>query len=151
MQIFNSRNLSTYIEVDISSAQILAMGTTPIELLPPQGEDKYCMVSDLIIEETGGSVGYSFTGMYMALNNSDGDFTTTMQQLSSGENEKRVFRLGALFLNSFLNNRDVTRPWQYVSSAINSGLYLTTDTEDDPTLGNGTVKVKIWYTVRTFG
>jgi len=141
----------TYLEVDISSAQILSMGTTPIELIAPQGADKYCMVSDLIIEETGGSVGYDFTGLNMALNNNDGDFTTAMQQLSSGENEKRVFRLGALFLSSYLNNGTTDQPWLYVSSAINSGLYLTTDTEADPTSGNGTMKVKIWYTVRTFG
>jgi len=46
--------------VDITPAQILALDTTPIELVPPQGEGKAIVVLSASIKMTFNSVAYNF-------------------------------------------------------------------------------------------
>jgi hypothetical protein len=134
-QIFNSRNLSTYIEVDISSAQILAMGTTPIELLPTPGPGKY-LDWKLDWELDYGTADYACSGnMKIGANAVVGISLVTerndaVSQLNShGLVDSNGQSLGSVNLNT---NLEVS-----ATTAV--------------TLGDSTVKVKIWYIIRTFG
>jgi len=88
----------------------------------------------------------------MSLTNSEGDFNMSMSGAEAGENEKRVFRINSFFHNNFLQPYLIgSEAWHYMSSAINSGLYLSTDTSENPTTGNGTLRVKIYHKTITFG
>ncbi len=53
--------------VDITPAQILALDTTPIEIVPPQGEGKAIVVLSASIKMTFNSVAYNFDDDYLGL------------------------------------------------------------------------------------
>jgi len=125
--------------VNISSAQILSMGTTPIELLPAPGENKY-YEGYIIVEWNHGTVNYDFFSTFLVCYGGMTAYTF-------------------IDVTQLLNNQDLvfksTNGNQFDGSSygtlLNYGVYMTTDDANDPTDGNGIGRVKIYHKTITFG
>lgn len=127
-----------YTEVSISSAQIKAMGTTPIELLPAPGAGSYLEIDKCILEYTAGATAYVFG---IASN-----FGVRLGGSTVGS-EYGVGTLGNTSDNIMIFSTSHS-PSTYLE---NRSLVITNEDSDDPTLGDGTILAKIWYKVRTLG
>ena len=143
----------TYLEVDIlmgvaGVSGILGMGTVPIELLPTPGVGKYYEWRG-IAEYTHVTTGYTVTDDVVGIlgSNSYGG------QLMHGIIEGNSSRLNEFASNGPVDNDSSSGTLYYGSQfrETNESLIITMLNGTDPTLGDGTLKVKIWYTVRTFG
>lgn len=128
--------------VNITSAQILAMGSTPIELLPAPGVGKYYDIERIFIEYSLNTTPYTWgTSSFLRLRPYDKRIYTF-----SSDGEIAIFKdyltaeadgvLGITIQQNEYLNHNVT---------------LRTDDASDPTLGDGTLRAIITYTVRTFG
>jgi hypothetical protein len=128
-----------YIEVNVTSADILDSNTTPFELLPAPGVGKY-YDAKFIVEYDYNTTQYNVGGINLTF-------------IYDGTNY--VYQVCKL---DTLNNDTVLFPRIEIGSSIyavggmnlNSPLYLYTENAD-PTTGNGTMLFKIWYTIRTVG
>ena len=123
-----------YSAVTITSGQMLSIGSTPIEILPAPGASKYYDFK-VYFEYIFNTTPYTVTGQLQLIDN------TT----------KRVTNL--FDINGQLTDRvlvsDINSQNQFLS--INSNLELTTSNGSDPTLGDGTLKIKIFYNIVDFG
>ena len=131
--------------VNISSAQILAMGTTPIELLPAAGVGKYYDIDKIIFEVDGNTIDYTYSTLTsIALRGAligeifpasilERSFSNVFIQLSNN----------ALY-NSGVYNYTEDRE-------LNLALTLTTDDSENPILGNGILRIKIYHKTIIFG
>lgn len=121
-----------YIEVDINSAEILDIGTTPIELLPAPGVGKY-YEHVISLEYTYNTSTYTplrleiVCGGVVAI--TDGGF------LGALENRATV-----------ISNSNIGE-----SISLNTNVILRGEGSSNPTNGDGTLKVKIWYRIVNFG
>ncbi len=129
----------TYTEVAISSAQILAMGNVPVELLPQPGANKYYDIDKIILEFKDNGTPFS-TGANSLINIEPNYSKAAIDILNSGENSMAILKTsmnentgGVYTLNTFLNEA------------------ITMSTQEDMIDGNGTILAKIRYKVRTFG
>ena len=129
--------------VNISSAQILAMGTTPIELLPAAGAYKYYDVEKIILEYTNNTTAYSLVDDFLRVTYSTLGYSIDKQVITAG--------VDALCIADSTYGISVGN--QLFSQALlpNASIELTTDNSANPTLGDGTLRVIITYTTRTFG
>lgn len=138
----------TYTEVVVTDTEIKTMGSSPVTLLAAPGANKYYEYYGFI-EYTAGATAYTFAndniiigdddtyaGDYIALNliNSTIDHTAGFNSFAKGQ------ELG------YAGGPHVGYPVK-----INKALKLFTYNATDPTLGDGTFLVKIWYKVKTFG
>lgn len=131
--------------ISITSAEILTMGSNPIELLPNPGTGKYYEVDKIIIEFTPGNTTYETTGK---------------PQVQTGTGlvmaDYNDFLITAS-INQFSLNKDLSEKsvgYSYLETypdELNQAWTLTTHNGHNPTLGNGTMRVLIDYTIRTFG
>ena len=134
--------------VNISSSQILNMGSSPIELLPPPGAGKYYYFNSIFVEYTHMSVPYTLTAnlyfgtdyqfpliTHYMLNNSFNSFITVYQS--------------SLYVDDISGTSGiiVLSP----SPLANNPLTLTTWDNSNPTEGNGTLRLKIYHKTITFG
>lgn len=141
-----SSSTTTTTTINISSAQILAMGTTPIELLPAPGANKYYDVEKVILEYTEGDTTYNLNGIdYLKINDSSnyGAIPIVAGMLNEGSSSYSI-----LSGRNFLGQID---PEQAAYILVNSNVQITTTNGNNPTLGDGTLRAIITYTVRTFG
>lgn len=127
--------------VNISSAQALAMYTTPVLIIPAQGAHKTIFVHDAFVEYAYGGVAYA---------NGSG---FNLQYTSAGSDA------GIVFFNSTVNPNGVSSsvgggpavpfaPFTPVTDYVNQGVYAST-TISNFTSGNGTFRVTIFYTIVT--
>ena len=142
-------NVDTYLEVDISKEQILAMASE-IEILPALPANSYYTFSNVIIEYTAGATPYTFTSDWLYLWSAQVDeFPLVASSMLASANNQAV-ELG----NSGGAILQVALSWTEAQArdmtSIDS-LRLSSFNGSNPTLGDGTMKVKLWYTVRTFG
>jgi hypothetical protein len=134
--------------VNISSAQILAMGSTPIELLPVAGANAYYDIDKVIIENVFNTTGYTITNDEVVLQiNSNARF---LRQILGGSNAWFVIRdlNGTEGVVSASVGADITPAY---GEGLNKGLTINTYNATDPTLGDGTLRVKIYHKTITFG
>ena len=127
--------------VSLTSANILALGTTPYQLLAAPGAGKYYEISKLTFEYKHITTAYTLADPYL-----------TVTGGYNGNIEKSIITTSV--------NNVAKAAGNYVSTdgAINYGLnpsmnaqvLLTTSAATDPTLGLGTMKVKITYKIVTF-
>ena len=137
-----------YIEVNITSAQILTLGSTPVSILSTPGANKYyeyygeaeythvstayTLANDLlgVLGENTYSGGLIHPGLINSARNQVSQFTSSgpVDGTTSGDE----------YYGSF-------------AKQPNEGVVLATLNGTEPTLGDGTILVKIWYKVRTFG
>lgn len=142
-EVANPYPAPTVATVDITSAQILAMGTTPIELLPAPGVNKYYDIEKIILEYTHVSTAYTSTETTLIYSGCSVtpvhiDFLT---QISNAVVESSN---GGVLTS--VDSTSLSYPY-----ALNQSLTLGTFNASDPTLGNGTLRAIITYTTRTFG
>jgi hypothetical protein len=132
--------------VNISSAQILAMGSSPIELLPALTGNDYYVFSHAIFEYTHNTTAYSGTFDYIYAYQNIDIFNVGAGIIKTGENMiaqavKTLYQVDATFTYSGIQN--------IVSSQ--AALNMTTWNVTNPTLGDGTLRVKIYHKTITFG
>lgn len=134
--------------IEISSAQILSMGSNPIELLPSPGVGKYILI-DLLIFESIGVLGintdYFLPGDKLYIS---GPITASLQSTilqPTGVSEGRLISV----INGSSATIDVAQEVLYIRelASLNTSLQLSTDNSTDPTLGDCTMKAKIWYSI----
>lgn len=142
-EVANPYPAPTTVEVDITSAQILAMGTTPIELLPAAGTNKYYDVEKIILEYTNNTTAYSLVDDFLRVTYSTLGYSIDKQVITAG--------MDTLCIADSTYSISVGN--QLFSQALlpNASIELTTDNSANPTLGDGTLRVIITYTTRTFG
>lgn len=142
-EVANPYPAPTVATVDITSAQILAMGTTPIELLPAPGAGMYYDVEKVVLEYTA-STQYTTTSRIAF----DGALTAFVNTpLSSATN--RIVNVSTNSVEKFtVYGEDM---WSFYNLPINRELALRAIGGVNPTGGDGTLRAIITYTVRTFG
>jgi hypothetical protein len=130
--------------VNISSAQILAMGTTPIELLPAPGVDKYYDIDKIILEYTHVTTVYTLAGdRNINIFGNFGSYLTDIYSsiLSSNYNSACIVELGNY-------SSDIASAGGYQALNDNIQMYIS---GGNPTGGDGTLRVKIYHKTITFG
>ena len=136
--------------VNISSSQILNMGTTPIELLPAPGVNKYYEY-DMILEANPGNPesNYDVTGCFFKILES---YIDPKLIEASGAGSKVICRLSSIH-ETFENNRiyktGISVDW--FQGAIKLICFGVGEESVTPTGGNGTMRAIIKYKIRTFG
>ena len=116
----------------LSSAQILALNTTPIEVVSAQGAGTVIVVQSIVYK-------YNF-------NTTDYSTQTSLQATYTGETP--VMQSVANILNAGV---DLIKGWgagTIIEMKDNTGISIETPTAD-PTLGDGTVDVYITYEILT--
>ena len=151
-EFFSTEGISPMLEkvVDITSEDLLTMGTNPIELLPAPDINKYYHINKFIFECSQVTTPYTLSDLpcvYIegfAINLPTDLLTTGMGNgnvafvLNSNSN---ISKTPADYYNSI--------PMQFAVGG--SSVTLGTYGETDPVDGDGTLRVKIYYTIRTFG
>jgi hypothetical protein len=120
----------TELATDISSAELLALNASPIEILPAPGIGKYYEYKARL-EYLFGNTAYTTSGggaPYLAQGAKDCYFDKTLL-----EQEADGVSFGTF----------------YAYGLTNTALTLTADS--DPTVGDGTARLVITYTTRTIG
>lgn len=131
--------------VNISSAQILAMHTTPVQLLPSLSANQYYDIEKMIIEYLAGNTPYTCAGnVFLILNSNNVAFVDNgiIQMASNTAVFVDLFNKG---INSFLGTDYVFNNGEYDPEGA---VYINSQQN---TLGDGTMRAIITYTVRTFG
>jgi len=128
--------------VNISSAQILAMGTTPIELLPAAGANKYYDIEKVILEYTFNTTAY--TGDLILGVGSPVFMYLEQGSLNSGANWVSV-------MNPMSSALDLTNEVAFAYTSQTNSILQLERWSGSIADGDGTLRVIITYTLRTFG
>jgi hypothetical protein len=147
----NLTNINNFVTtaITLSSIQILSLGGT-VQLLPPPGLNKYYVIDNVIMEYTYGTIPYVFPSslaFYL-----DGCFDSYIDRTLLTSSSNTVCTISGNLRNTYQvgsgsgsvlvrTNRDV----------LNSNLIIGTQNNDNPTSGNGTLRIKITYKITTFG
>ena len=135
--------------VEVSSAQILAMGTTPIELLAAPGAGKYFDIDKVIIEYLHNGTAYTVPSsptFYL-----DGAFDAYIDKIILTSASNSVATVNANSRNTItVGSGSGSVKIVYNRDILNSNLIMGTTNGDNPTLGNGTIRVKIYSKTVTF-
>jgi hypothetical protein len=136
--------------VNISSSQILNMGTTPIELLPAAGVNKYYDIENIILEYIPNTISYNTTSGFVRLYY--GNLNAAISSKIVGSDNRYI----ALITD--LKNRSNVSDDTFIPEAVDilyggeaDGILALTSDNGNPTNGNGTMRAIIKYKVRTFG
>lgn len=137
--------------VNISSAQILAMGTTPIELLPAAGAGKYYEIEKVRFEYTHNTTNYTITDDTpgIIITDSLGYASKAIDQYFFGYENTYIVWDGEFetFNNQIPNTAGISMSMR----PLNSDLILSLPAGATIADGDGTLQVIITYTTRTFG
>jgi hypothetical protein len=145
-------SMSGYTEtiVNISSSQILNMGTTPIELLPAAGVNKYYDIENIILEYIPNTISYNTTSGFVRLYY--GNLNAAISSKIVGSDNRYI----ALITD--LKNRSNVSDDTFIPEAVDilyggeaDGILALTSDNGNPTDGNGTMRAIIKYKVKTFG
>lgn len=137
----------TEIVVELTSAQILTLGT-PIEILSAPGANKYYIIDRMQLEYTFNSVAYVFPASQTFYFDGCFDAYVTRTILTGATTSVCVLRANlrnTITVGSgsgsvqVITNRDV----------LNSNLVIGTPNGDNPTNGDGTLRIKIYYKIET--
>lgn len=131
-------NAYTYIEVPITSAQILNMWDTAIDLLPTLASNQY-YIFDIVLEYTAGTTPYVNTDPW-GIYGSDIEYVEYSTVSLGATNE--VYRI---------SSSDQKFPDAANREFTGTSVKMYTNGSANPTAGDGTILAKIWYKVRTFG
>jgi hypothetical protein len=121
------------------------MGTNPIELLPAAGEGKYYDIEKIVFEYNNGTIPYTLAD----------DYIYTVIPLSTVDKQILTSNNNSYAVSSpRINGASNTEPYAFtypVVNTFNSKLELTTWYNNNPTDGDGTLRVKIYHKTITFG
>jgi len=122
---------------------ILGVGFTPIEILPQPGVNKYYVYKEIIIEYTYGTIQYSLSEPLIL-----GEFSIFPGLIQGVVNRVAIMQSSSFF-HTFLY------AGEYYGMAepkiLNNAFNLSTFDYNNPTLGDGSLKLKIKYRIDTFG
>ena len=131
--------------VNISSAQILAMGTTPIELLPAPGVGKYYDIDKITFEYTHNTTAYTYSSYLYVYGQTEYGVVTS---LITDPNDK----VWILRPNGTTPPVDGVENYSFgYGEQLNNSVTIGTWDASNPTLGDGTLRVKVYYKTITFG
>jgi len=133
--------------VNVSSTQILAMGTTPIELLPAPGVGKYYDNVKVILEYTHGTANYNLSSDLINVRSEENYKYIALCGIDSLQTVNKVTDL-------ILGGSDIDSGLGFVFGGTrvpNNRIVLDTYNNTNPTDGDGTLRAIITYTIRTFG
>jgi hypothetical protein len=133
----------SYTETSISSAQILAMGTTPIDLLPVLVNPLQYYEAKIIFEYTAGGDPYTFAA---DLTINAGGYIIRIDKTLITTTENHWLIISDMCVGTPSGSYTIRKPYDIAQS-----LQLTTSNSSDPADGDGTILAKIWYNVRIFG
>jgi hypothetical protein len=120
-----------YSAVTVTSAQTLTLNSVPVDILPAPGANKYYDFK-VYFEYYYGTTTYVSNTIYLI--DSTGIYVT------------KEFDIQVVGDSILISNMDSFANF----SPVNSNLQLTTPTTD-PTSGDGSLKIKIWYNIVDFG
>jgi len=126
------------VRVTVTSAQILALFTTPVELVPTPGPDRVVIGLDAVILLRAGVVPYTDGGGLLVVGHGQAaikEVTLT----SAGFWDSAMDALAHAAFETAIN-------WGVVSDLEDKPLVISNDTAN-PTLGTGTLEVTIFYVV----
>jgi hypothetical protein len=126
---------NTYIEIELSSADILDSHNTSIPVLPSPGAGNYYNIKDLIVEYNYNTAAY------------ETDLGEDTNFLLSSASKHAVTFNAELFQNTISDNY---KPNNYDASLENEDLVFT-NLGDPINSGDGTALIKIWYSVESVG
>lgn len=133
--------------INISSYQILNMGTSPIELLPQPGVNKYYDIEKIILEYTHNTTPYTYTlPIYVYI--IGGDWALLPQLFITQPTSKWV-KLTSWNTDTYNSGGSFSAVVR--GSGLNQSVTLNTWNNTNPTLGDGTLRVIITFTIRIFG
>ena len=127
--------------VNITSAEILTMGTTPIELLPALGGSKYYDIEKIIFEYSFITTPYALVDKIMVFG------TNTTYAIIKDNLITEPTNMQAVMSTPIIDPS--VSP--YFADPLNVSITLTIDNGTNPTDGDGTLRAIITYTVRSFG
>jgi hypothetical protein len=138
---------SAYTEtiVNISSAKILAMGSSPIELLPAAGVGNY-YEGYALFEYNYGTSGYTSAPIYITWNNA----YMVVPTIDSISNDF-IFQVDTKAMFSDLFDDSGTKYSMIIGQELNEGMTISTWDGSNPTIGDGTLLVKIYHKTIKFG
>lgn len=131
--------------VDITASQILNMGSVPIVLLPASGANKYYDIDKVIIEYTHKSTPYSLAESYLTINFEGATFGYIAKSFNKPNNSVVIVSKNSADIDT-VNGISVVP-----NIPLNRELWFNTFEGYDPTDGDGTFRVKIYYKTLTFG
>jgi hypothetical protein len=145
-------NTGLYTEVTIppgvaATSGILGMGSVSVTLISAPGAGKSIVVKRMTIEYIAGATGYSFaSGDLISLRNTNGDILAGIDNLIFGTANKTVtvYPTGAVTYNSF-------EAMIQSAETLNGAITLDTWGGENPINGDGSLRVKLWYEIETFG
>lgn len=136
-----------YTEIDISAAQLLNIGASPIPLLAQSPAGTYHEPIKWIVEYTHNGIVYNIAGI---------DYFN-IEEVSSSN----ITRIETGMFTMGINNVTIANPYglnvavglvvSNITVPLQTEYRLWTDSGLSPTLGNGTLKIKCWYIIRQFG
>ena len=132
--------------VTMDSGSILNMGSSPIELLPAPGAGKYYDIDKIVLEYIHNGIAYS-TAANLWIGGQK-YITIDKKLITTAQNQYLIIDTPNEFIDTTTLN-DLER--QGISGEFNLKLELTTYDYSNPTSGDGTMRVIITYTTRTFG
>jgi hypothetical protein len=127
--------------VDVPSEQILAMGTTPIVLLPAAGANAYYDIEKIIFEYSFIATPYALVGKIMVLGMNTTYAIIKDSLITEPTNMQAV-------MSTPIIDPSVS---PYFADPLNVFITLTIDNGNNPTDGDGTLRVKIYHKTITFG
>lgn len=144
----------TYTEVEVSSAEILALQSSPKSLLPVAGAGKYYDISQVILEYTHIATAYTTTAKDMLTVTDSNSYRESLIDAVLLEETENIAVIIDLKDNINFYNQATTTYFASKNTSgytvLNNDLILGYD-GTNPTLGDGTLLVKIWYKIKTFG
>lgn len=136
--------------VNISSTQILAMGTTPVELLPAAGVGKYYEWEGFV-EYSHVTTPYAVSSNDMLMFGYESEYSGCLiQTLLITQADSFAAKIGQ-FPQSNTSSSATLPDVELYRIPLNDRIILTSWNGVDPTLGDGTMRVIIKYKVKTFG
>jgi hypothetical protein len=120
------------------------MGTSPVTLLAAPGAGLYYDFDKIIAEYTHVSTPYTFVSAKVLVMQTAQVAYINQNLITNSANRVCIIEPTKYENYDAAINYHDTKP-------LNLGMQFTTDSGDDPINGNGTMEVKMWYTIRSFG
>lgn len=149
---FTVEDLKVYLEasewtetvINVSSAQILSMGSSPIQLLPSAGDSKY-YIFEGVLEFIGTGIGYSVSANKIRIY-----YNQSFNGAGCYFNKSFIESKGSSVI-PFTSIPNVGTDGIQNAIGFNSSIFLSTDDLSNPTSGTGTIRIVLRYKLKTFG
>ena len=134
----------TEVVINVSSAQILSMGSKPIQLLPNAGDSKY-YIFEGVLEFIGSNTSYSVSANKIRIY-----YVTSFYGAGCYFNKSFIESKGSSVI-PFTSIPNVGTDGIQNGIGFNSSIFLSTDDGSNPISGTGTIRIVLRDKVKTFG